>query len=1060
MRNLKRALSLALASVMVLGLMVVGSGASYADVTSEENQEAIEVLQAVGVMVGDDEGNFNPDKNVTRNEMAVVMSNLLDLKVEDFNAADIPFTDVPSWAVAYVAACYADGITSGTSATTYGGSNTVTAAQAALMMMKALGYFQYQGDFDQEWTLATIKKGSEIGIFDGITVDRISPLTRNDVAQMALNALKLNMVTFTGEVGMEIPTAGGQSIVVGYKAEYTPRTSANRQYDSIDTGTTNIAANDQFYVQLGEELYGGDLQLRADTDVFGRPARYWEYDGKEIGTYVNESLMIAEFNTAVSGDEMYDVLTRNTVAKYDMDIALDGDYEDSDAFTKNDINRRNDADLKGTGRGVLTQVFVDNDDDIVTVTMINTWLAIADEDYNEKKDQVKVTVYGIDTNGDVAVNGDYHDGFTLDGEDFLIEDIAEGDALLVTVADDEVQTIAAAEAIAETEIAEFGTDGNYPDYVEVDGTKYDFAKTSNYDWTVLEDYTGVGAVENLKDTIYTVYLDAYGNAIGVKVVEGTTNYLFITGIDLNGSNRKNQNADATVIFLDGTMDGNAKINMEKSVWYADPRDAADSDDNAILNTWCTYTVNKDGVYTVKEVADSVANYTPGDHDTNGDGKDDLTIKASQFNWNGLATEEEIDSKHITLRGHGTPRNPYYSVYGNDDTVYLTVGLDELNGDYGVIDDVVSVTTGIDNANLTVWTEADAEKEAFGATVPAGAQTSNGTFALYDKNGDIIAAIVVGEDSGATKNLVYAHDGDVKSERYNSSTGEWTWKRDVIFNGEEVELVEVGDGLSELEKMVSGNWYQVKYNADGNVVEVLSIADAGLTFPEVVNNYNRIANAVQREDNVLYYQNVNIQNLEMSGKTLFVNTRRDTGFRVAEDVKVALIQYNNNVEKTYFESGYKALENIVDELNDRHDGMGAHYYDINAILEDGIATSIVINDDDKSCDPYRDPNWGTPSGNMEPQSLVLDTAANSLTVNIGAGRAIVATDTIEVVVSQGKYVVTSDTQSGAVVAKDHSFGLAWTYTGRMSGTYTVEVTVKNASNEVIASGTADLVVENI
>ena len=137
MRNLKRALSLALASVMVLGLMVVGSGASYADVTSEENQEAIEVLQAVKVMVGDDEGNFNPDKNVTRNEMAVVMSNLLDLKVEDFNAADIPFTDVPSWAVSYVAACYADGITSGTSATTFSPDTVCTRAQIVTFLYRA-----------------------------------------------------------------------------------------------------------------------------------------------------------------------------------------------------------------------------------------------------------------------------------------------------------------------------------------------------------------------------------------------------------------------------------------------------------------------------------------------------------------------------------------------------------------------------------------------------------------------------------------------------------------------------------------------------------------------------------------------------------------------------------------------------------------------------------------------------------------------------------------------------------------------------------------------------------
>ena len=61
---------------MISGLMVMGSSAaSYADVTSENNVEAIEVLEAVGIMIGDENGNFNPDQNVTRNEMAVVMSN-------------------------------------------------------------------------------------------------------------------------------------------------------------------------------------------------------------------------------------------------------------------------------------------------------------------------------------------------------------------------------------------------------------------------------------------------------------------------------------------------------------------------------------------------------------------------------------------------------------------------------------------------------------------------------------------------------------------------------------------------------------------------------------------------------------------------------------------------------------------------------------------------------------------------------------------------------------------------------------------------------------------------
>ena len=75
MRNLKRALSLTLASVMLLGMMVVGSSAAvgYPDVAEDDNVEAIEVVQSVGVMVGDENGNFRPGDSVSRAEMAVVM---------------------------------------------------------------------------------------------------------------------------------------------------------------------------------------------------------------------------------------------------------------------------------------------------------------------------------------------------------------------------------------------------------------------------------------------------------------------------------------------------------------------------------------------------------------------------------------------------------------------------------------------------------------------------------------------------------------------------------------------------------------------------------------------------------------------------------------------------------------------------------------------------------------------------------------------------------------------------------------------------------------------------
>ena len=155
MRNLKRALSLALATVMTLGLMVVGTGAAavgYDDVTSEHNEEAIEVLQAVGIMSGVSDTDFDPDGLVTRNQMAVIMSQLLNLDYNYYRGTN-PFTDVPSWAAPYVAACAAEGVTAGIGDGLYGGDNNVTAAQAALMILKALGYFQYQADFDSDWQI-------------------------------------------------------------------------------------------------------------------------------------------------------------------------------------------------------------------------------------------------------------------------------------------------------------------------------------------------------------------------------------------------------------------------------------------------------------------------------------------------------------------------------------------------------------------------------------------------------------------------------------------------------------------------------------------------------------------------------------------------------------------------------------------------------------------------------------------------------------------------------------------------------------------------------------------
>ncbi|MGO5021674.1 S-layer homology domain-containing protein [Lawsonibacter sp. LCP25S3_G6] len=1089
MRNLKRALSLALASVMVIGMMVVGTGASYQDVKATDNVEAIEVLQAVGIMTGDENGDFNPDANVTRNEIAVVMSNLLNLDYDYYRGVN-PFTDVPDWAAPYVAACAAEGVVAGIGGTLYGGSNNVTAAQAALMIMKALGYFQYQNDFGTDWQIATIRQASYINLFDGINANAETALTRNQIAQLVLNGLKANMVTFTGTVGAEI-----NGVSIGYVAEYTPMTNANKKYDSIDTGTSNIGADDKYYVQLGEELYNGDLKLNDDVDVFGRPARCWEYDGKEIGTYVNDSLLLQEYTSEVTGDMLYDLLTRNTVKTYDLTVVIDGTYEedapsaiDTNWFSKNQINRNNDDALGGTGNGVLTQVFVNNDKDQITVAIINTFLALANKDYDAKKDEIGFNVYGIDViNSDEyfkhITSGDDSKTMKVTGEDFEIADMKKDDAVLVTVADGKIQTIADCEVIAGTTVDAFqnGSTGSAsaPSAVEIDGTEYKFADAAEFDADVMSYYTGSNGVTNLKDLTYNVYMDAYGYVIGIEEVEKVNNYVFITGLDKTTSNLGTLTAEASAIFLDGTMK-KIDVNMTKSDFQT-PNFASGNDGSPVVNAWFTYTVNSKDVYTVKEVSNvgytGHANdaYKPnGGSNTN---KDDL----AQFQTIYAAPGGEIDNKHIAV--NGTDAGAFARVYGTDDTVYLTVGLGELtakdNTTYGIIDEVQSVITGIGNANLKVWDSATALSEADDNKTTTVHPTASavGVYALYNDEGDVIAAIVVGEDAGASKNLVYVHSGSIYREKYDATTDTYTWTRKVISNGQEVILTEVGEGVGDLENMTRYTWYQVKYNAEGNVMEAVPASttlNLGTEFVVDSSLINSTINAAGASDTVLYYSNssypVDPSDLKLIGKTLWVNDTQTEGFRVSEDVNVVLIQSQNNDIKTYYETGSSALKTMASELVDRHSTASKHHrIEVSAILEKGVATSVVIRDVGP-CDPYQNGDWDSgKTGTLELQGLSFN-SSTGMTVTFAnkSNSAITSANTyvysVRVVNKDGGKVYTGNATGLAETTADNSLvkdeSVVATFGGYKvapsgASTYNVELTVKDAAGKVIATGEATL-----
>ena len=633
MRNLKRALSLGLTATMISGLMVMGSSAaSYADVTSKQNEEAIEVLKTVGIMVGDENGKFNPEAKVTRNEMAVVMCNLLDYTVASYKGTS-PFTDVPEWAEPYVAACYTNGITSGYDAKTYGGSDTVTTGQAALMLLKALGYFQYSADFGSDWLVETTKNGSTAGLFDGVATGAKEALTRNDVAQMVLNALEADLVK-AEKNGSDVQV--GDIVISGGKATYDSRTGTDSKYAKID----NTKVDGKYTIQLGEDLYDGDL-VKADgaDDDFGRPSVKWTYENKEIGTYADDA--DAVYTATVEKQDLYDLVgsdVYNDLKNGDADftVVVDGVAQKvnlSDYIVKNNDD---DAGKDVIKKGATTEVFIDDDSNDVVIAVINSYVAQVDGDYDKNDEELELDIL------DEAFV-DVKDT-TLSSDDFdYLDSYSDEDYVLITVANKEIKTIDLAETV-EGKVTAYTEKKN----VTVDGTKYEYSK--NYTDAVKDDSN---LSYDLNDA-YTLVLDANGYVIYTDGTAGHNDYVYVAKMDYAGGAKKSLEGDA--YFIDGT---NKVITIDND----DDFDARD------YGNWYSYNEKSNGKYELEAI--------PTDKDT-----DTFYGSVSTSVNEGVVTENGKSTVYVNdtnTSGSGKVDK----VKANNDTIFVVNDDDDVTAYTGI-----------------------------------------------------------------------------------------------------------------------------------------------------------------------------------------------------------------------------------------------------------------------------------------------------------------------------------------------------------------------------------------
>ena len=194
MKNLKRTLSLALASVMLFGTMVVSSSAAFTDVDEIVNKEAVEITAGLGLFAGNPDGSFNPKGTVTRAQMATVVTKMLfgsDVDADAYKGTG-KFSDVATfeggWAEGYINMCVGSNVVSGYPDGSFKPGQAVTTAEAAVMIIKALKVEIPTGD----WPTNVMVKADEMKLFEELAVKPGAnvALTRDQLAVIVLAGME------------------------------------------------------------------------------------------------------------------------------------------------------------------------------------------------------------------------------------------------------------------------------------------------------------------------------------------------------------------------------------------------------------------------------------------------------------------------------------------------------------------------------------------------------------------------------------------------------------------------------------------------------------------------------------------------------------------------------------------------------------------------------------------------------------------------------------------------------------------------------------------------------
>lgn len=640
MRTLKKVLALSLVFAMAFTMM---AGAAFKDQDKIDSSltNDIQLLTALGVFKGDENGNFNPTDNVRRSEAAKMIYVLKNNGVDDGAVAFqgvSKYSDVPvgHWAEGYINYCTNLGYMGGwkeNGVQKFDPNGNVTGVELMKMLLCMIGYkADVQGYTGNGWQTNVLVDAATSGLSVEFTPSVYGATPRQWTARLMVNAINANWISYSrGEVVIAASTYGEQ-----YLKLYS-------QTGVLTSTKTNALADKPANTVLTDNKYSTIEVAKSQTTTTTTPVQF-DYDapnsllGQEVRVYfrgnsLTENVLDTDnkvYGVVASGNEKVVETTIDGVSfdsKFDDNgkVTVEGlgtkTYDGSEkikVYVNYDKKRTGDdgnntytmAELKAAGwlgsNSVLPVKLVADSKGMIQKVMV-TGIPVygvvskldAEDGIFELKNGVEATSTTVKLNGldDKAISFNKANSENFDKYLDIASDVKVGDVVqcMGTVDGGLKYTVTKATVLGAA--TGYSIDGSVFKTIKVDGADYKLAAIAmnGYNWNT----SGNAGTDKTfyTDGKYVIF------STGSEAVIGVDNLAYLINVGLKGNIYGETKTVYKVMTSDGTI-SEYEVNTKDNGTGSDGVNDADSSNKAsYIDQVYSYTLNGDSKITLTKLKD-------------------------------------------------------------------------------------------------------------------------------------------------------------------------------------------------------------------------------------------------------------------------------------------------------------------------------------------------------------------------------------------------------------------------------------------------------------------------